>query len=45
MNLSNKEIANLMHITPDSVGKSKKRLKKKLKLSTDIKLKDYIHSI
>ncbi len=34
-NLSTKEIATLLNITPDSVKKAKHRLRKKLKISPD----------
>ena len=44
MNLSTKEIAQLLHITPASVKKAKNRLRKKLNLSEGVFLPDYLHS-
>jgi tetratricopeptide (TPR) repeat protein/DNA-binding CsgD family transcriptional regulator len=42
MNLSTSEISNLMHISPESVQKSRVRLKKKLNLSKSEDLYEYI---
>ncbi len=41
-NLGNKEIANVLHISPDSVKKSRNRMRKKLKLEADDNLTKYI---
>lgn len=41
-NLSNKEIANILNITPDSVKKSRNRLRKRLLLEADDSLTKYI---
>ena len=43
--LSNKEIAQLLNILPDSVKSSKKRLKKKLNLTIDNNLTEFIKAI
>jgi len=40
--LGNKEIASLMQIAPDSVKSAKKRLKKKMNLSADERLQEFI---
>ncbi|MEL7221019.1 MAG: tetratricopeptide repeat protein [Bacteroidota bacterium] len=45
MNLTTKEIASLLNVLPDSVLKSKYRLKKKLGLSKEQTLNDYLNSI
>ena len=45
MNLTTKEIASLLNVLPDSVLKSKYRLKKKLQLSRDEDLKVYLKEI
>jgi DNA-binding CsgD family transcriptional regulator len=41
-NLGNKEIANILHISPDSVKKARNRLRKKLKLEESENLSKYI---
>jgi tetratricopeptide (TPR) repeat protein len=41
-NLGNKEIANVLNITPDSVKKSRNRLRKRLQLEADDSLTKYI---
>ncbi|MES2593051.1 MAG: tetratricopeptide repeat protein [Bacteroidota bacterium] len=41
-NLGNKEIANILSITPDSVKKSRNRLRKRLQLEVDDSLTKYI---
>lgn len=41
-NLSNKEIANILNISPDSVKKSRNRLRKRLQLEADDSLTKYI---
>jgi tetratricopeptide (TPR) repeat protein len=41
-NLGNKEIANILNITPDSVKKSRNRLRKRLQLEVDESLTKYI---
>ena len=45
MNLSTKEIAQLMNISVRGVEISRYRLRKKLNLATDINLFDYLISI
>lgn len=45
MNLSTKEIASLLHITPDSCRKRKERILCKLGLTKDDNLYDYLYSI
>jgi hypothetical protein len=45
LNLSTKEIASLMNITPESVNTHRYRLRKKLILETDITLDEYINSL
>lgn len=45
MNLSNKEIASLLNITPHSCRKRKERLSKKLSIPDTITLYDYLSSI
>ncbi|MEM9856390.1 MAG: tetratricopeptide repeat protein [Bacteroidota bacterium] len=42
MNLTTKEMANILNISPDSVNKARYRLRKKLKLSADDSLTDFI---
>lgn len=42
MDLSTKEIAGVLNISPDSVHKSRYRLKKRLKLEADENLRDFI---
>ncbi|MGB3947081.1 MAG: tetratricopeptide repeat protein [Bacteroidia bacterium] len=44
-NLSNKEIANILNITPDSAKRARNRLKKKLNLNADESLTHYITSL
>ena len=44
MNLSTKEIASLLHVLPDSVLKSKYRLKKKLGLGKESDLLEFLQS-
>lgn len=44
-NLGNKEIANVLSISPDSVKKSRTRLRKKLQLEVDENLTKYIQSL
>lgn len=41
-NLGNKEIANILNITPDSVKKSRNRLRKRLQLEADDSLTNYL---
>jgi len=45
MHLTNKEIADLLYISADSVKVAKNRLKKKLELNADMSLDFYIHSL
>lgn len=45
INLNTKEIAQLFNITPDSVKTSRYRIRKKLNLSEDIKLGDFIRNL
>ena len=45
MQLSNKEVSQLLGITDDSVKKARQRLKKKLGLSADATLKSYLNEI
>jgi tetratricopeptide (TPR) repeat protein len=45
MNLSTKEIASMLNVLPDSVLKSKYRLKKKLKLDKDIDLNQFLNTL
>lgn len=45
MNLSTKEIAAILHVQPDSVLKSKYRLKKKLQLEKDTDLADFLKNL
>ena len=42
MSLSTKEIATILNISPDSVNKARYRLRKKLKLSTDESLENFL---
>lgn len=42
MNLSTKEIASILNVTPESVNKARYRLRKKINLPTDQNLQDYI---
>ncbi|MEZ4827610.1 MAG: LuxR C-terminal-related transcriptional regulator [Bacteroidia bacterium] len=42
MNLSTKEIATILNITPESVNKARYRLRKKLNLDTDQNLQQFI---
>ena len=45
MNLSTKEIASMLNVLPDSVLKSKYRLKKKLKIDKEIDLTSFLNNI
>lgn len=45
LNVNSKEIANLLHITPESVNKARYRLRKKLQLNTKEDLSNYILNI
>ncbi|GAB5409768.1 MAG: hypothetical protein BalsKO_21330 [Balneolaceae bacterium] len=45
MNLSNKDIANILHVEPDSVKRAKNRLKKKLRLDAQTDLTNYLKGI
>lgn len=45
LNLSLKEVAQILHISVGAVEKARYRLRKKLSLPSDIKLDNYIHSI
>lgn len=45
MNLSTKEIASMLNVLPDSVLKSKYRLKKKLKLDKEIDLNEFLNTL
>ena len=45
INMSTKEIASVMHIVVDSVSKKRNRLRKKLKLKSNINLNKYLHKI
>ncbi|WP_353779291.1 tetratricopeptide repeat protein [Winogradskyella sp. 3972H.M.0a.05] len=45
MNLSNKEIANILCISAEGIKKARYRLRKKMGLSTDDSLEDLIHSV
>ena len=45
MDLSNKEIANILSIEPDSVKQAKRRLKRKLQLKADTDLTEYLKSM
>ena len=45
MNLTTKEIAATMNVLPESVLKSKYRLKKKLGLAKEIDLNDFLNTI
>ena len=42
MNLENKEIADLLHVAPESVRKAKTRMRKKMGLSSDRDIYDYL---
>ena len=42
MSLTTKEMATILNISPDSVNKARYRLRKKLNLSTDDSLSDFI---
>lgn len=42
MNLSTKEIATILNVTPESVNKARYRLRKKINLPTDQNLQNYI---
>ena len=41
MNLSSKEIANILRISPDGVKKARYRLRKKINLESDLDIQDY----
>ena len=45
MQLSNKEVSQLLGITDESVKKARQRLKKKLGLSADTTLKSYLNEM
>lgn len=45
LHLHTKEIANILHIDPKSVQASRYRIKKKIKLSEDVDLRDYLLNI
>ncbi|MDO6491686.1 MULTISPECIES: tetratricopeptide repeat protein [unclassified Cellulophaga] len=45
MNLSTKEIAAIFNVLPDSILKSKYRLKKKLSLKREVDLSDFLNSL
>ncbi len=45
MNLSSKEIANILNISPDGIKKARYRLRKKLNISTDNSLQDFVLSL
>lgn len=45
MNLSTKEIASMLNVMPDSVTKSKYRLKKKLGLGKEEDLTQFLNSL
>ncbi len=45
MDLSSKDIANILHINPKSVNQAKYRLKKKLDVKPEIDLKEYLNSL
>ena len=45
MDLTNKDIANVMHVEPDSVKQAKRRLKRKLQLDGETDLGDYLKSL
>ena len=45
MNLSTKEIASMLNVLPDSVLKSKYRLKKKLELSKEEDLTQFLNTL
>lgn len=45
MNLSSKEIANILNISPDGIKKARYRLRKKLKINTDDSLQDLVLSL
>lgn len=45
MNLTTKEIASMLNVLPDSVLKSKYRLKKKLGLEKEQDLTDYLNTL
>lgn len=42
MNLSSKEIANILRISPDGVKKARYRLRKKINLESEIDIQDYL---
>ncbi|MFD1613909.1 tetratricopeptide repeat protein [Gelatiniphilus marinus] len=45
MNLSTKEIASMLNVLPESVSKSKYRLKKKLNLNKDVDLNQFLNNL
>jgi DNA-binding CsgD family transcriptional regulator len=45
MNLSSKEIANILNITPEGIKKARYRLRKKMNISSDESLQDQIISL
>jgi AraC family transcriptional regulator, chitin signaling transcriptional activator len=45
LNLNTKEIARLMNITPESVNTHRYRLRKKLALSAEETLDDFVHQL
>jgi len=45
MDLSSKDIANILHINPKSVNQAKYRLKKKLNINPNIDLKEYLNTL
>jgi DNA-binding CsgD family transcriptional regulator len=42
MNLSSKDIANVLHISDEGVKKARQRLRKKLELDTETNLQEYL---
>ena len=45
MNLSSKDIANILRISADSVKKARYRLRKKMQLDSNLDIQDYLLSI
>ena len=45
MNLSSKEIANILNISPDGIKKARYRLRKKLNINSDNSLQDFVLSL
>lgn len=45
LRMDNKTIANMLNVQPDSVKKSRQRLRKKLNLPPEISIEDFLHTV